>query len=122
MIRFEERRLQPYAEPVTADGLEEGRVYFMMNYIDEALLIPTLQPLVFVGFDLAPGDSGRVYFQDLDSHQRGVRFELEAEAESAEFITGSADEIGHLFEFEQALEELLRCAVRRRGMSQDRDR
>lgn len=115
-MRFEERELPPHAEPITAANLKEGAVYFSVNYIDDKMLIPTVETLVFIGRDLEPGDSGQVYFQDIDSYQRGVRYDLASENDLARFSTGSENEINHLFEYELALEELMRCSLRRRAL------
>lgn len=43
---FEGRELTSYAEPITSDELREGEVYFFVNYVDEALLIPTITTVV----------------------------------------------------------------------------
>ncbi|MGV8040433.1 MAG: hypothetical protein AB2L07_10260 [Thermoanaerobaculaceae bacterium] len=112
-LRFEGRQLKPYAEPVSAAELRQGETYFTLNYADEELLLPYLEPVVFVGWDLLPGDTGQVYFQDLDSYRRGVRFDVETADETATFQSGDGTSIGHVFEFERALDMLLACAIRR---------
>lgn len=58
---FEGRELTSYAEPITSDELREGEVYFFMNYVDEALLIPTITTVVFAGRNLEEGDKNQVY-------------------------------------------------------------
>jgi hypothetical protein len=113
-MHFKERNLQPYAKPISATELKEGSIYFSVNYVDDELLIPTVGTFVFIGRDLEPGDSGRVYFQDIDSYRRGVRYSVAAESDFGQFSVGSENEVGHLFEFEEALEELMRCSLRRR--------
>jgi hypothetical protein len=113
-MHFKERDLPSHGEPVSAAELREGSVYFSVHYADDELLIPTMETLVFIGRDLEPGDSGQVYFQDIDSYKAGVRFEMPTEGGPARFSTGSEAEVSHIFEYEQALEELMRCSVRRR--------
>jgi hypothetical protein len=113
-LRFEARELKPYAEPVSADELAQGEVYFSVRYIDEQMLIPTMDTLVFVGKDLDPGDSGRLYFQDIDSYLQGVRFATASEGDGALFITESVDK-PWVFQFDQALDLLLKCSIRRRS-------
>ena len=72
--------------------------------------MPELNPLVFTGQNLEPGDSGRPYFRDAGSHMSGIRYrdggnaEVHVVEENAPFV----------FEFERALDELLRCSLRRR--------
>ena len=87
-MRFEERELPSYAQPVSSADLKEGTVYFTVNYIDDDLLIPTVETIVFIGRDLQPGDSGRVYFQDIDSYGRGVRYESATLRTMSSFLPG----------------------------------
>ncbi len=114
LTRFEARELKPYAEPVPASNLKEGSVYFFVNYADHAMLLPALEPVVFIGRNLETNDAGVVYFQDIDSHRQGVRHDSKPKNENATFYSGSEHETGHVFEFEPALEELMRCSLRRK--------
>lgn len=98
MMSFKERELSSHAEQLWAVELKEGSVYFSVTYADVTMLTPVIETLVFIGRDLEPGDSGQVYFQDIYSFQRGVRYGFAAEEEYAQFSTGSAKEVGHLFE------------------------
>jgi hypothetical protein len=114
-MRFE-RELKLYAEPVSAAELKEGSIYYFVNFIDGELLIPTMEPMVFVGRNFESDDEGRVYFQDVYSYREGLRYdtpEAASEESSAEFHTGSEDELGHVFEYEQALDVLIACWLRR---------
>jgi hypothetical protein len=113
-LRFESRELKPYAEPISKSDLKEGATYFFLNCEDEEMLIPVLQPVVFLGRNLEPGDQGRAYFQDLSSHKAGVRYGGKPDGEVASFFTGSEDELGHVFQFEKALDQLLVCSLRRK--------
>lgn len=119
-LRFEERQLKPYAEYVPLSDLHEGSIYFFVNYVDEEGLFPTLEPFVYVGRDLESGDVGRVYFQDASSFLRGVRIRDDDElskdvsADAGVVIyTGSAED-SHVLHYEEAIDVLLRCALRRR--------
>lgn len=111
-IRFEARELKPYAEPVSSSELKEGSVYFFVNYVDDDMLIPNMETVVFVGRNLEANDIGLVYFQDIDSYRAGVRYDSTDKDESAVFQCGS--ETGHVFEFEKALEQLMMCSLRRK--------
>lgn len=112
-IFFEKRELVPHAEPVSARDLKEGAIYFFVNFADDAMLIPTMEPMVFVGRNLEINDVGLVYFQDLDSYHLGARHDS-ADNESATFYAGPEDQTNHIFEYECALEELMRCLLRRK--------
>jgi hypothetical protein len=105
---------------VTSTELKEGSVYFSVNFVDEGMLIPMLEPVVFVGRDLNADDVGCVYFQDIESYRRGVRYPSSTtEAEEPMIYSGSQDSIGHIFEFDRALEVLMRCSLRRRKAGQE---
>ena len=113
-MRIDEHDLKPYAEPVSVARLQEGSVYFSVNYLDHDMLVPIVQPVIYVGRNLEAGDSGQVYFQDADSYRNGVRFDSAGDVGQADFHTGSEMEANHFFEYECALDELARCALRRR--------
>jgi hypothetical protein len=112
-MHFKERRLPSHAQPITSSDLKQGGIYFAVNYLDEDMTVPVMESLVFIGRDLEPGDSGQVYFQNIESYQRGIKYGEVIEGEPAEFSAGSETEVNHIFDFEKALEELMRCSLRR---------
>jgi hypothetical protein len=114
-MKFEGRELKPYAEPLSHRDLCEGHTYFFLTYVDEELLVPSLQPVVFIGRDLEEGESGRVWFQDYESHREGIRYG-QPNASEGVFYSGMQEETGHVFEYEQALNLLMLCSLRRRGL------
>jgi hypothetical protein len=69
--------------------------------------------LVFVGQNLEPEDNGRVYFQDLESFSAGVRHDTSTEDDGAVFYAQQEKHLNHIFQYENALNELLRCSLRR---------
>lgn len=112
-MRFEARDLKPYASPVTANTLKQGEVYFSVQFADERMLIPIVGTWAFVGKGLDPEDKERhLYFQDLESYRQGVRYGSVG-AENAIFQVALEGSTKHIFEYEQALEELLKCSLRR---------
>lgn len=117
--RFEARELKTYAEPISADELKEGSVYFFVNFVDEEMLIPVMGTVIFIGENLEPGDANRVYFQDIDSFNRGVRYNDEGDGDYAQFQTGSKNELGHVFDYEHALDQLLACSLRRKSSGRE---
>ena len=111
---FEGRELKEYAEPVSASDLREGEVYFAINYVDDDMLIPVMETVVFIGRNLEPGDVGQVYFQDVQSYQEGIRYGWDKDDEWAKFKAGSENEVNHIFDYENALNALMRCSLNRR--------
>jgi hypothetical protein len=113
-MRFEERDLKPYAQPVTAKVLEQGRVYFSVQFADDDMLIPIMETWVFAGRKLDPKDAeNHLYFQDVESYLQGIRYGT-ANDENATFQIALQENTKHFFEYEYALEELLKCSLRRR--------
>lgn len=111
---FEARQVKPYGEPVSPTDLEIGATYFMVQFVDDDMLIPTLEPVVFIGRDLMPDDQDTLYFQDAASYRGGIRFGS-VETDSAVLYRQKSNEINHIFEYERALDLLLGCSLRRRG-------
>lgn len=111
-MEFPSRKLKSYAEPIEVDALRIGEIYFAVSFLDEKMLIPALEPLVFIGRNLSSGDADKVYFQDAESYLEGLRFSREATEQGARFITGSTTNI---FAYERALDLLLSCSIRRAG-------
>ena len=110
---FEGRELTSHGNPVSSTELQEGEIYFAVNYVDDEMLIPIMRTLVFIGRDLEPKDAGQVYFQDVESYREGFRYGSEVTDEWASFESGSENELGHIFQFERALESLMCCSLRR---------
>lgn len=119
---FDGRELKPYAEPVSSTELQEGAVYFAVNYVDDDMLVPVIETLVFVGKNLQPDDVGEAYFQDVSSYREGVPYGFDsddggathASAGPCTFYSGPENELNHIFNYEHALDELMRCSLRRR--------
>jgi hypothetical protein len=109
---FEGRELKSYAEPVLASELKEGLVYFSVQFIDEEMLIPIVEPLVFIGRNIHPGDVAQVYFQDAGSYRQGLRYESATSDHGVVFYQQSEKEINHIFEYERALDVLMACSLR----------
>ena len=116
LLSFEGRQLKSFAEPINAADLTPNGVYFQLNFADEKLLVPHLQPVVFIGTNLDPQDEGTIlYFQDIDSYKAGIRHDDGQQSEGAVFQRGSEREFAYIFEYERALDELMKCSLRRRN-------
>ena len=114
-MQFESRELTDYAEPVPPTSLQEGEVYFSVQYADGNLLVPIIETLVFVGRDLDGKDPALLYFQDVESHNRGIRYGSDGE-EEARFHLGREGKMFHIFNYEHLLDELMKCSLRRRRL------
>ena len=112
-IHFEARQLKSHAEPVSVSELEKGSVYFAVQYVDRAMLIPVVETLVFIGRNLDPGNAGRVCFQTIDSYRLGVRYDSANQEDLVSFRNQAEDQVMHIFDFEHALDELMKCSLRR---------
>ena len=112
MLHFE-RGLPTYAEPVSVSDLKEGEIYFSVQFADEALLLPMMETLVFTGRSVGEGGSAILYFQDLSSYQLGIE-RGSPHNEGAVFYAQNEQNLNHIFEYDYALDGLIKCALRRR--------
>lgn len=117
-MRFESRDLEPYAKPVNASEVGPGQVYFAVQFVDEQMLVPTVEPLVYIGRDLFPDAPDSLYFQDAESYFRGVRIDG-ARASEAVIYAQEESQLNHIFSYERALDVLLRCSLRRNKLRSD---
>lgn len=115
-MHFEEREIKTYFEPLRVDEIEQGSVYFNASFEDWHMLNPFLEPYVFVGENLDPEVEAGLYFQDLESYRLGVRFETATGKDNVIFILDSKEN-PNLLEYERALDHLIWCSLRRRGVS-----
>jgi|SRR5580765_5146267 hypothetical protein len=116
-MRFEERELKTFATFVLARDLKEGAVYYATYYLDDKMLLPIMRPVVFIGKNLEPGDASRVYFQDAESYRSGSRRDSpdpDTYAFFESFPETETGDVSTIYEYEDALDELMRCALRRR--------
>lgn len=107
-----ERKVPSYAEPVTAEELREGEVYHSVQFADEDMLLPIVETLVFTGRETDEDGSALYCFQDIDSRQRGIK-RGSPDAEGALFYLQHERHLNHIFEYDRALDELIRCSMRR---------
>jgi hypothetical protein len=125
-MRFESRELTGYADYVPTDQLSEAAVYFYVAFLDDDMLIPKVEPLVFIGNDLDPLDGHKVYFQDAPSFLSGYRayngpgtpFPA-TDLNVTSVIYSFPADAGNVFSYEGAVDELLRCTLRRQRYGQD---
>ena len=69
--------LKRYAQPVLARDLKEEGVYFLFNYMNDDLVVPKMETVVFIGRNPDAGDEDQVYFQDIRSYRGGIRYDSE---------------------------------------------
>ena len=106
--------MKEFAEPVSTENLQVDRVYFAVQFLDADMLVPVLEPLIYLGRNVPGTEQGRLCFQTFESHLQGVRFDSAAANERHSFQITSPNNINHIFEYEQALDVLMRCALERR--------
>jgi hypothetical protein len=99
-----------------ASTLIEGERYFAVHFIDNRMLVPELRPLVFIGLNRYVGDSGQLYFQDAASYATGARFEAATDETECEIHVVDVS-TPFVYEFDRALDVLLRCSLQRQQSS-----
>ena len=128
-VPFEAREVPSHRECVPVTDLVVGRVYFRVMFADADMVVPELEALVFIGQDLHPEGAG-LYYQDVRSYLEGARYDPEAlnpfplesgthgvtwERDGCWFEMERRTEFSDLQDYEQALNDLLRCSVERRA-------
>src|SRR5579863_673742 len=113
-MRFDARDLTSYARPIDTNDLVPGETYFSIQYADDALLIPTIETMAFVGRNLEPNDRDFLYFQDAESYLKGMEYGSKPLKEIG-FRPFREKGVKHLFEYASALDELMKCSLRRRA-------
>jgi hypothetical protein len=113
-MRFEAREITPFARPVSARLLQAGHVYFLVNFVDPEMLIPAIEPLIYLGEDLEQTGEALWYFQDAPSYRAGIRFD-DTPAEFGEIHTFPVAAETPVYDFEAALDLILLCALHRRA-------
>ena len=129
-MRFEGRDVKPYEEPVKTADLVVGHPYYRVGFIDEDMVVPWLEALVFIGRNLHPDGPG-LYFQDAGSFLRGERIDLAGlvafpvAEDNHDHFTFEIDEKwldvyperehARVLDFERALESLMKCSIRHRA-------
>ena len=116
MITFDKRELPEGADSVNPEKLTIGDTYFKVSYADEGMTIPLMDSVTYIGRNLVDDDEDTLYFQDVESYREGVRFsDTDVEPGSAMFYANPAEELRSMFDFEGALEEPMRCSIRRKN-------
>jgi hypothetical protein len=114
-VWFEGRDLKSYAEPVIASELQEKEVYFSVQFVNREMLIPIIVPLVYLGKSLSETGTELYYFQDFEFYIWGAGLEATIQEDSSIHVRGP-NNLKHIFEYERALESLMKCSLRRRNL------
>jgi hypothetical protein len=112
-VQLPARQLPDCAEPVEEHKLIVGRTYFSVQFLDEDLVIPIVEPVVYLGQSTTePTRNRRLQFQYAKSCFPAECGNALA-ADEVVIFSQAAGQCRHIFEFEQALDILLRCSLRR---------
>jgi hypothetical protein len=115
MLTFDKRDLSIAAISVRTEELRVGDTYFHVHYVDQDMKTPIVSSLVYVGKNFGDDEVSTLYFQDVESYLAGVRLtDDNADPDSAWFESWPEDSFHAVFDFERALEELMRCSIRRK--------
>lgn len=116
---FPEREIADHGVPVTPAVLVVGETYFQATFIDNAMLVPELRPVVFLGSDLPAYGEGQYAFQDAWSYAAGISPDEAPVDDPVRVDLFDPDGLGSVYAFDAALDVLLRCALRRGSVKPD---
>ena len=124
-MRFPARDLKGFCDYLKPADLVIGRVYFRVQFVDDASLVPELLPRVFLGRNLFPKEEGGksfLYFTEYDpllppnlAEWLPTEWCKDDSSEDPTLEREEEAEYSGLVEFDDALEQLLECALRRQA-------
>jgi hypothetical protein len=114
-LLFESRDLPPNPEPLPTRSLVKGHTYFLLEYLDEGQLTPLMDTVVFIGRNLG-GEENKLYFQDRTSSEEGIAYDSPDLPDWATVRIDPEETSTHIFDLQGALEELMRCSLRRKSV------
>ncbi len=105
----------PYpAEPIAPEALVPEEIYYAVQFLDNKLTIPCVEPLVFIGWNRAGDELVKTaYFQSAETYRLGLRFETTTAENPADFISAEEDELSYIFDFEGLVQSISATAHRR---------
>lgn len=86
----------------------------MVSYVDTELLIPVVEPLVFLGRDIHGDGDHRLYFQDAQSFKEHGSYPSQANGDGDVYVFPD-EGLGSILTLDEAVEELHRCIERKRS-------
>lgn len=109
---FKSREVSEDWEPLSADDLEIGNVYFDLGHADSDLLFPTLETLVLV--KISEKNDLRVFlFQTATAYFSEILTEDAGSYEYPMLFEYDENSLKSIFDFEKTLEQFLICSIRR---------
>jgi hypothetical protein len=112
-MRFEATQIKRYPEPLRTKDLRIGEIYFRVAFFDNEMLVPGLEPLIYIGANLRAEQEDSAYFQDAGSYEAGIRFGDDSGQYEGEFQFFPSKNLGCIFDFNGALNVILLCSLRR---------
>lgn len=104
----------PVVETVDPSDLVLGEVYYAVQFLDDDLTIPIVEPLVFIGWNRFGDETVKVaYFQNAETHRQGVRFETTTAENPADFLGAEEDGLSYIYDFEGLVQSISATAHRR---------
>ena len=96
---------------VSPKDLRAQDTYLMISFFDEALLIPEITTVVYLGKDIFSEGDQKHYFQDYES----FRNKTKAGSDVA-VIEAAADNLMNFYDLDSAASLLEECAQRKRNL------
>jgi len=98
---------------VTPADLKVGSIYFMVSYFDDAMLVPELATLVYLGKEVDGTKDGLWYFQDADSYFASGPYPTGGK--DGNLCAVPDDGLKSICELDQVIVSLQECARRRKN-------
>ncbi len=111
---FKSRDVNPNWDPLEADDLRVGGVYFSLGFADNSFHVPSLDTMVLV--EVSERNGTRVFlFQLATAYFSGISYDAAGEHEVPMLFEYDEDSLNSIFDFDGVLEQFLVCALHRQG-------
>ena len=105
-------------KPVLAEDLRKGTIYLSLCYLDEQLLVPVMETLVFLGSDIFGERDGLFYFQRAESYFEHGEFVPIMIEHNERLVAAAPDGLSNIFAVPDGSDALALCAERWRQRGQ----
>lgn len=106
---------RPPIRPVSVADLKKGNVYISVSYLDEQLLVPIVETLIFLDVDIFREGCDLLFFQHAESFFERGEF-VPGASDREELLVAEPDGLNNIFTVPNGSDALTLCAGRWRRL------
>src|SRR5262245_33608769 len=112
---FPGREIPDHAVPTKPSDFVVGQIYFIVHFLSADMLVPELLPVAYLGKGLPGFGKSKYVFQDAASFLRGTSSASCSQDDPVVIHTFGARETRAVFAYDDAMNVLLGCLLRRQS-------